>query len=120
MATGLSGTRFAEGKLGWPQSKVSRIETGMQIPSEDDLRAWLQAAGAASEVAAGLFDLLAAVQAEYTATRDLIRHGRLASRQAVLAELETRATRFAEYHLHLFLVWCKLLRTRGRCFGYRE
>lgn len=97
VATGLSGTRFAESKLGWPQSKVSRIETGMQIPSEDDLRAWLQAAEAASDVATGLFDLLAAVHAEYTATRDLVRRGQLASRQAVLAELETHATRFAEY-----------------------
>lgn len=97
VATGLSGARFAASKLGWPQSKVSRIETGMQIPSEDDLRAWLRAAGAASEVAAGLFDLLAAVHAEYTATRDLVHRGQLASRQAVLAELETRAARFAEY-----------------------
>jgi transcriptional regulator with XRE-family HTH domain len=42
--TGLSGNRFAE-QLGWPQSRVSRIETGAIFPSEDTVLAWAQAAG---------------------------------------------------------------------------
>ena len=32
---GLSGARLA-GMLGWQQSKVSKIETRKQLPSEDD------------------------------------------------------------------------------------
>lgn len=96
-ATSLSGKRFAANRLGWPQSKVSRIETGTQIPSEEDLRAWLDAAEVPPDVAADLWDLHSAVHAEYTATRDLIRRGEFVSRQTVLAELEARATRVAEY-----------------------
>lgn len=95
--TGLSGRRFAEEKLGWPQSKVSRIETGVQMPTDQDVQAWVQAANAPPDVAEILFDMLAAVQAEYLATRDLIRRGDYVTRQTVLAELETRAARFAEY-----------------------
>lgn len=95
--TGLSGRRFAEERLGWPQSKVSRIETGIQMPTEEDLQAWVQAADASSNVAEVLLDMLAAVQAEYLATRDLIQRGEYVTRQSVLAELETRAARFAEY-----------------------
>ncbi|MBV8994544.1 MAG: hypothetical protein JO287_12800 [Pseudonocardiales bacterium] len=41
--------------------------------------------------------MLAAVQTEYVATRDRIRRGDYVTRQSVLAELETRAARFAEY-----------------------
>lgn len=96
-ATGLSGRRFAEERLGWPQSKVSRIETGIQMPTEEDLQAWVQAANASPNVAEVLLDMLAAVQAEYLATRDLIQRGEYVTRQSVLAELETRAARFAEY-----------------------
>lgn len=36
---GLSGKDLADAN-GWAQSKVSRIETGQQLPSEGDLRAW--------------------------------------------------------------------------------
>jgi transcriptional regulator with XRE-family HTH domain len=36
---------FAE-PLGWGQSKVSKIETGRQLPAEADLRAWAQATNA--------------------------------------------------------------------------
>src|SRR5437763_1350134 len=96
-STGLSGRRFAEEKLGWPQSKVSRIETGVQIPSDEDVQAWVQAADAPPDVATALFDMLAAVQAEYLASRDLIRRGEYVTRQSVLADLEARAARFAEY-----------------------
>lgn len=36
---GISGINLAS-RLGWVQSKVSRIETGRQLPTEDDVRAW--------------------------------------------------------------------------------
>ncbi|MFI9295356.1 helix-turn-helix domain-containing protein [Streptomyces gardneri] len=40
----LTGTTLAA-KLGWPQSKVSKLENGRQTPSADDLRAWVDATG---------------------------------------------------------------------------
>lgn len=43
--SGLSGKAFAA-RLGWPPSKVSKIETGKQTPTLDDLRAWAGGVGA--------------------------------------------------------------------------
>ncbi|MGW1600880.1 helix-turn-helix domain-containing protein [Streptomyces eurythermus] len=40
----LTGTELAE-RLGWPQSKVSKLENGRQTPTDEDLRAWAQAVG---------------------------------------------------------------------------
>ncbi|MEV0734235.1 helix-turn-helix transcriptional regulator [Polymorphospora sp. NPDC050346] len=36
---GLSGVALAK-QLGWVQSKVSRIETGRQVPTDDDILSW--------------------------------------------------------------------------------
>jgi transcriptional regulator with XRE-family HTH domain len=43
-AGGLTGTELAR-RLGWPQSKVSKLENGRQTPTDDDLRAWAEAVG---------------------------------------------------------------------------
>jgi len=40
----LTGTELAQ-RLGWTQSKVSKLENGRQTPTDDDLRAWAQAVG---------------------------------------------------------------------------
>jgi transcriptional regulator with XRE-family HTH domain len=40
----LTGTVLAR-RLGWPQSKVSKLESGRQTPTKDDLRAWAEAVG---------------------------------------------------------------------------
>lgn len=40
----LTGTELAQ-RLGWPQSKVSKLENGRQTPTDDDLRAWVEAVG---------------------------------------------------------------------------
>ncbi|MFJ4548621.1 helix-turn-helix domain-containing protein [Streptomyces sp. NPDC088817] len=40
----LTGTELAQ-RLGWPQSKVSKLENGRQTPTDDDLRAWTEAVG---------------------------------------------------------------------------
>lgn len=42
---GLSGKDLAD-RYRWAQSKVSRIETGKQLPSADDIQAWATACGA--------------------------------------------------------------------------
>lgn len=41
---GMTGMQMAT-HLGWSQSKISKIETGRQVPTEDDLDAWISACG---------------------------------------------------------------------------
>ncbi|MFD4571810.1 helix-turn-helix domain-containing protein [Streptomyces sp. NPDC058417] len=40
----LTGTQLAQ-RLGWQQSKVSKLENGRQTPTDEDLRAWAEATG---------------------------------------------------------------------------
>lgn len=46
---GLTGTELAE-RNGWQQSKVSKIETGRQVPTSADVEVWLRTCGAEREV----------------------------------------------------------------------
>lgn len=45
----LTGTELAQ-RLGWQQSKISKLENGRQTPTDDDLRAWAEATGQLSAV----------------------------------------------------------------------
>ncbi|MFF8993253.1 helix-turn-helix domain-containing protein [Streptomyces sp. NPDC014983] len=40
----LTGTELAQ-RLGWRQSKISKLENGRQTPTDEDLRAWAEATG---------------------------------------------------------------------------
>jgi transcriptional regulator with XRE-family HTH domain len=61
------GRVFAD-TLGWGQSKVSKIETGRQMPSPEDLHAWaLETGGDITE----LITLLDLALAEYASMRDV-------------------------------------------------
>ncbi|MEU6476200.1 helix-turn-helix transcriptional regulator [Streptomyces sp. NPDC047017] len=40
----LTGAQLAQ-RLGWQQSKISKLENGRQTPTDDDLRAWAEAVG---------------------------------------------------------------------------
>lgn len=96
-AAGLSGNRLAQ-QLGWPQPRVSKLETGKQIPTEDDLDAWLAATGARNEQAMELAELLSAARIEYATWRGVQRTaGGLAGRHAERASWEAATTRIAEY-----------------------
>lgn len=44
LRAGMTGRPLAD-RLGWPQSKVSKLETGRQTATADDLRAWAVATG---------------------------------------------------------------------------
>lgn len=59
---GLTGTDLAD-RAGWHQSKVSRIETGKQLPSVLDIRTWAGLCDATDIEAQELLDLLGDVQA---------------------------------------------------------
>ncbi|MGH3865764.1 MAG: helix-turn-helix domain-containing protein [Pseudonocardiaceae bacterium] len=96
-AVGLSGNRLAQ-QLGWPQPRVSKLETGRQIPTKDDLDAWLTATGAGPEQATELAELLSAARIEYATWRGVQRSaGGLAARHAERATWETATTHIAEY-----------------------
>ncbi len=94
---GLTGTSLAQ-HVGWGQSKVSKIETGRQLPTEDDIRQWCRAVGAP---AAKLDELLASLghaKVEFATWRDEYRAaGSAAARQADILALEARATRIGEF-----------------------
>jgi transcriptional regulator with XRE-family HTH domain len=60
--------------LEWDRTKVSKIETGTQRPSEDEVRAWARACDH-PEVADELLDLLADVEAVHKTWRSRLRGG---------------------------------------------
>ncbi|MGH3439608.1 MAG: helix-turn-helix domain-containing protein [Sciscionella sp.] len=50
--TGMSGNAFAR-LTSWQQSRVSRLETGAQLPNDDDLTVWLDATNASGAARRG-------------------------------------------------------------------
>lgn len=92
-----SGNAFAQ-HLGWVQSRVSKLETGVQLPTEADIHEWVVGCQVAAAVEAELLDLLAAARVEYVNARDVQRAGGgLPARQASLGALEDHATQLAYY-----------------------
>ena len=95
--TGLSGNRFAQ-RLGWIQSRLSKIETGKQLPSEADIEAWCTAAEAPPEVSRDLREHLRRALVEYVTWQDNYRTaGGAAGKQSDIAALEAQATRLGKF-----------------------
>jgi transcriptional regulator with XRE-family HTH domain len=107
-STGLSGSRFAE-ELGWPQSRVSRIETGTIFPSEEYIRAW---AAAAQADAGALLAQRDRAQAEYATWR---KQGTGAAKQASVSQLERASQNVAKFQP---VVIPSQLRTAGYAAEY--
>jgi transcriptional regulator with XRE-family HTH domain len=92
-----SGNQFAA-LIGWQQSRVSKLETGKQLPTEADIRAWVATTGSSASVEAELLGLLTAARIEYVTHRDESRgEGDLAQVQQQLAALESHVTHIAEW-----------------------
>jgi transcriptional regulator with XRE-family HTH domain len=70
----LSGKQLAE-RLGWPASKVSRLEHGRQTASIDDVRAWAAAVAAPEPVRDELVADLRSLRVEYATWRRQLRSG---------------------------------------------
>ncbi len=103
-ATGLSGNRFAVERIGWPQSRLSRLETGAQLPTEADVDAWVHAAGLGKDVATELLTLLERARIEYATWRGTFRHlGGAGGKQTSVGELEKRATSVKGYQPRMIL-----------------
>jgi transcriptional regulator with XRE-family HTH domain len=75
-AAGLTGDRLAA-KLGWPRSKVPKIENGRQMPAEADIRAWAEACGQPDAVPV-LLEMLAGAQSVHRQWRHRLRAGHAA------------------------------------------
>ena len=71
---GLSGKDLADARS-WAQSKVSRIETGKQMPSRDDIEAWAAVCGVSPEETAELLRLRDEARVAHVAFRDRMKRG---------------------------------------------
>jgi transcriptional regulator with XRE-family HTH domain len=96
LASGATGAQFAV-RLGegWRQPRVSKIETGKQLPTAADINAWAAATGADP---AELLDLLNRARIEYSTFRERIADLEGVDRlQDAIGAAETAATRIAHY-----------------------
>ncbi|WP_216214675.1 helix-turn-helix domain-containing protein [Amycolatopsis aidingensis] len=95
-ATGMSGNRFAR-HLGWPQSRVSKIETGTQLPTDADITAWLRAAEASGEEDA-VTELLTRARVESVSFRHAYREvGGAGAQQRSYRDRDQQASRIATF-----------------------
>jgi transcriptional regulator with XRE-family HTH domain len=96
-ASGLTGATLAQ-QAGWGQPKVSKIETGRQLPTKDDIRQWCRIVGASPAKAEELVAALPSAEVEHATWKEQYRAaGGGAGKQRDIRELEARATRVGEF-----------------------
>jgi transcriptional regulator with XRE-family HTH domain len=88
LAAGLRGKELAAA-VGWPPSRVSRLELGQQTPTRSDLAEWVQACSASTAALDDLTAQLAQVETFYRDWRRQLRAG-VHARQRSLADEEGR------------------------------
>jgi len=96
-AAGLSGNALAK-RMGVVQSRVWKIEHGDLLPTEDDIKAWTEAAGD-TEAAGQLLDMLAAARTEQAFGTALRRKGGAAAYEERVRATEEQATRIGEFEV---------------------
>jgi transcriptional regulator with XRE-family HTH domain len=95
----LSGKELAE-RLGWPASKVSRLENGKQTASTTDIEAWTGALHVPASVRATLIEDLRSLRVEYATWRRVLRSG-FAPRQRASQLLEEGTTTLRSFQTAL-------------------
>lgn len=90
-----SGLQFAEA-VGWPQSRVSKLERGAQLPKEEDLRLWLRKTGQPAHLLDELMGEARDAALDYTPDR-AVGAGGFVARQAERGATEARTGRIVEY-----------------------
>jgi transcriptional regulator with XRE-family HTH domain len=98
-AAGLTGDRLAE-QLGWPRSKVPKLENGRQMPTAADITAWAQACGQPDAIG-GLLDMLAEAETVHRQFRHQLRRGGHAAVQRDLDKLVRQAARIRNFEIIL-------------------
>jgi transcriptional regulator with XRE-family HTH domain len=94
-AAGLSGNALAK-RMGVVQSRVWKIEHGELLPTEDDIKAWAEAAGAA---AGDLLEMLAGAKAEQAFSAAFRHKGGAAAYEDRVQAVEERAARIGEFEV---------------------
>jgi transcriptional regulator with XRE-family HTH domain len=79
-AAGMTGSALAR-QLGWTQSKISKIETGRQMPTEDDVVAWAGGCHTDDDTRQALLALLAEAQGIHREWQQQVRLGQTAIQQ---------------------------------------
>lgn len=98
-ATGLTGDEFTA-RLGWANpGKLRKLENGHQMPSEDDLRQWAEAAGRQDELP-GLLQARETARAEHTQWKHQLRAGQ-AALQTDFDQLVRDADRIRDFQMYL-------------------
>ncbi|MEV0473316.1 helix-turn-helix domain-containing protein [Streptomyces prunicolor] len=92
---GFVTARAFAARAGWHESKTSRIENGVTLPSEDDIRVWGRVCGAEGEVAE-LIAMARGIEEMYVDWRRLERAGLKQVQDSVLPLYE-RTQRFRFY-----------------------
>jgi transcriptional regulator with XRE-family HTH domain len=95
----VTGKAFAA-HLGWVAPKVSRIETGAQLASDADLRAWLAAVQAPEDTATDLRERLLQLRLDRASWKRQLRGGH-AGTQTSAYELERRAARIVMVEFYI-------------------
>jgi transcriptional regulator with XRE-family HTH domain len=90
-------TRALSERLGFSQSKVSKLENGRVVPAVDDVRAWCAATGATAAQVARLAELVERTHSEAILTRAEHRAG-LPDVQREVREAMRTAAVFRNYH----------------------
>lgn len=98
-AAGLTGERLAT-VLGWPRSKVSKLENGRQTPSDLDVAEWVEACGAGADAGRALLQDLAAGRARHRQWRHELRRGQV-ELQADFDDLLRRASHVRNFEISL-------------------
>ena len=92
-----SGSALARA-LGWPQSRVSKLERGAQPPTDADLAAWVEVTEAPEGTLAELQDMLTAARIQYRHYRDAWTvQGGIAAHQDEITDIDVRARRIVTY-----------------------
>lgn len=94
--TGLSGNQFAK-RIGWIQSRVSKIERGETTPTPDDIRQWVEHTSGSPDDETRLLDMLHLAKVEHETFRGAGQAGRATTMQNELATLEEMATRIGKF-----------------------
>ncbi len=122
-ASGMSGRRLAE-RVGWPASKVSRIENAKQAVTDSDVRTWCEVTDAPEAVAVALRDQLRSVRLDEASRQRRVR-GAQRSRLTDTGDIGQTATTIrifevtvvpallqtAEYARHVLIAAAELGRT---------